>query len=44
MAGKIVVKNAVERKSGHLYYVDGKGNICASPMKKKSNTTKKTKK
>ena len=26
--GEILVKNAVERKSGYLYYVDGKGNVC----------------
>lgn len=32
--GKIVVKNAVERKSGYLYYVDGKGNVCEAQMKR----------
>ncbi len=26
--GKIVVKNAVERKTGWLYYIDAKGNLC----------------
>jgi hypothetical protein len=33
MAGKIIKKNAVKREKGYLYYVDGKGNICASKMK-----------
>ena len=47
MAGKIIVKNAVERKPGMMYYIDGKGNLCAAEMsrgKKKKKTTKKTKK
>lgn len=30
--GKVVVKKAVNRKKGHLYYVDGKGNVCESKM------------
>ena len=30
--GKIIVKNAVERKPGHLYYIDGEGNICEAVM------------
>jgi hypothetical protein len=45
--GKIIVKNAVTRKPGHLYYVDGKGNICEAVMarggrKKKKTAKKKT--
>ena len=44
--GKIVVKNAVERKPGYLYYIDGEGNLCQAKMqvgrkakrKKKWNT------
>jgi len=31
--GKIIVKNAVERKKGFLYYVDGEGNVCETEMK-----------
>ena len=31
--GEIVVKNAVEREKGFLYYIDGKGNICRAEMK-----------
>lgn len=45
--GKIIVKNVVDRKPGHLYYVDGKGNVCEAVMarggkKKKKATKKKT--
>jgi hypothetical protein len=43
--GKIIVKNAIERKSGYLYYVDGKGNVCEAKMsrggRKKKATSKK---
>ena len=43
--GKIIVKNVVERKPGHLYYVDGNGNVCEAKMarggKKKKKTAKK---
>ena len=30
--GKIILKGAVARKHGHLYYVDGKGNVCEAVM------------
>ena len=43
--GKIVVKNVVKRKPGHLYYVDGQGNVCEAVMarggKKKKKVAKK---
>lgn len=43
--GVVVVKLAVKRKPGHLYYVDGKGNVCEAKMarggKKKSAKKKK---
>jgi len=45
--GKIIAKNVIERKSGYLYYVDGKGNVCEAKMarggkkKKKKATAKK---
>ena len=46
--GKIIVKNAVKRKPGHLYYVDGKGNVCEAVMarggKRKSSKKKAAKK
>jgi len=31
--GTIIVKNAVKREPGYLYYVDGKGNVCEAKMK-----------
>ena len=44
--GKILVKNVVDRKPGHLYYVDGKGNVCEAKMarggRKKKKAAKKT--
>lgn len=42
--GKIIVKKAVVRKPGHLYYVDGQGNVCEAVMArggKKKKTAKK---
>ena len=44
--GKVIVKNVVKRQPGHLYYVDGKGNVCSAVMarggkKKKKKATKK---
>ena len=43
--GKIIAKKVVERKSGYLYYVDGKGNVCEAKMarggKKKKKEAKK---
>tara|TARA_Y100000034_G_scaffold89023_1_gene106977 strand:- start:2607 stop:2798 length:192 start_codon:yes stop_codon:yes gene_type:complete len=48
--GKVIAKNIVKRKSGYLYYVDGKGNVCEAKMarggkrKKKKATKKKAKK
>ena len=42
--GEVVVKNAVERESGYLYYVDGKGNVCKAKMAKGRKPKKKSKK
>ena len=46
--GKVIVKNVVKRKPGHLYYVDGSGNVCEAKMarggKKKKAAKKTTKK
>lgn len=43
--GSVLVKNAVKRKPGYLYYVDGKGNVCEAKMarggKKKKKSAKK---
>jgi len=41
--GKIVVKNAVERKPGHLYYVDGEGNVMEAKMARGRKKKKKKK-
>jgi hypothetical protein len=47
--GKVIAKNVVKRKPGHLYYVDGKGNVCEAVMarggrKKKAKKASKKKK
>ena len=39
--GKIIAKKVVERKSGYLYYVDGKGNVCEAKMARGSKKKKK---
>ena len=43
--GSIIAKGVVKRKSGYLYYVDGKGNVCEAKMarggKKKKKAAKK---
>ncbi len=46
--GRIVVKKVITRRPGHLYYVDGKGNVCEAKMarggkKKKKKAAKKKK-
>ena len=39
--GKILVKNVIKRKSGYLYYVDGKGNVCEAKMARGGKRKKK---
>jgi hypothetical protein len=45
--GVIIVKNAVVRKPGYLYYVDKNGSVCEAKMshgrRKKGSTKKKSK-
>ena len=41
--GTIIVKKAVVRKPGHLYYVDGDGNVCEAKMSR-GGKKKKSKK
>lgn len=50
--GKVIAKGVVDRKPGHLYYVDASGNVCEAKMarggrkkkaSKKKATTKKKK-
>jgi len=46
--GKVILKNAIVRKPGHLYYIDAKGNFCEAVMarggRKKKAAKKATKK
>lgn len=30
--GTVILRNAVQRKKGFLYYIDGKGNVCEAKM------------
>jgi len=39
--GKVIAKNVVKRKSGYLYYVDGKGNVCEAKMARGGRKKKK---
>ncbi|MCK5150051.1 hypothetical protein KAJ87_03960 [Candidatus Pacearchaeota archaeon] len=39
--GKIVKKNVITRKPGHLYYVDGQGNVCEAKMARGGKKKKK---
>ena len=42
--GSIIVKNVVKRKPGHLYYIDGKGNVCEAKMARGGRKKKGAKK
>ncbi len=44
--GKVILKNAIKRKSGYLYYVDGNGNVMEAKMARggKKKVEKKRKK
>ena len=42
--GKIIVKKVIKRKPGHLYYVDGAGNVCEAKMARGGKKKKKGKK
>lgn len=39
--GEIIMKNAVKREKGYMYYVDGKGNLCKAKMAKGGRKKKK---
>ncbi len=41
--GKVVLKHAIERKHGFLYYVDGEGNVCEAKMSRGGKKKKKKK-
>lgn len=38
---EILIKNAVVREKGYLYFVDGKGNICRAKMARGRKKAKK---
>ena len=42
--GKIIVKKVIKRKPGHLYYIDGAGNVCEAKMARGGKKKKKKKK
>ena len=42
--GKVIAKNVVKRRPGHLYYVDGVGNVCEAVMARGGKRKKKAKK
>lgn len=42
--GTILVRKAVTRKPGHLYYVDGQGNVCEARMARGGKKKKAAKK
>ena len=42
--GKVIKKNVVSRKPGHLYYIDGSGNLCEAVMARGGRKKKKKKK
>ncbi len=39
--GVVILKGAVKRRPGHLYYVDGKGNVCEAKMARGGRKKKK---
>ncbi len=39
--GRIVVKKVITRKPGHLYYIDGEGNVCEAKMARGGKKKKK---
>jgi len=41
--GKIIVENAIVRKPGFLYYIDGEGNLCETKMARSGKKKKKKK-
>ena len=41
--GRIVVKKVITRRPGHLYYIDGDGNVCEAKMARGGKKKKKAK-
>jgi len=42
--GKIIKKKVITRRPGHLYYVDGQGNVCEAKMARGGKRKKAAKK
>jgi len=42
--GKILLRGAVKRQKGYMYYVDGAGNLCEAQMARGGKKRKKHKK
>ena len=42
--GEIIIKNAVVRKPGYMYYIDGEGNIMEAKMNHTGRKKKQKKK
>lgn len=38
--GEIIIPDAIKRKPGYLYYVDGEGNVCEAKMNRKGRKDK----
>jgi hypothetical protein len=39
--GKIIIKNAIVRKKGMLYYINGNGDICEAKLSRKGKSKRK---
>lgn len=39
--GKVILKHAIKRRPGHLYYVDGSGSVCEAVMSRGGRKKKK---
>ena len=39
--GEVLIKNAVKREVGYLYYVDANGSVCRAKMARKGKSKKK---
>ena len=39
--GRIILKKVITRRPGHLYYIDGAGNVCEAKMARGGKRKKK---
>lgn len=42
--GRIILRNAIKREPGKMYYIDGEGNLCVADMKHKGRPRKENEK